>query len=205
MSKTKQPVYLQIALDVASRIAKNELEEGARISGRSVMSSEYGVSPETIRRAMKILKEEHVVDVKNNAGIIVMNKERAIQYVESASSFVDVTELRHKLNRSIKKRRELDAEIESLIEQIVDLTSRFTSSDPLSRFEYRISTNSPLAGQSAKDAQFFQKTGMTIVAINRNGEMILTPDPNDIFQVHDILILMGHLNHFNNLEKWYKD
>lgn len=205
MSKTRQPVYLQIALDVASRIAKNELEEGERISGRSVMSSEYGVSPETIRRAMKILKEEHVVDVKNNAGIIVMDKERAIQYVESASSFVDVTELRHKLNRYIEKRRELDGEIESLIEQIVDLTSRFTSSDPLSRFEYRIPTGSLLIGQSAKDAQFFQKTGMTIVAINRKGEMILTPDPNDVFQENDTLILMGHLNHFNNLEKWYKD
>ena len=43
--------YLQIALDLATRIARGELAEGSRIYGRSVMASEYGVSPETIRRA----------------------------------------------------------------------------------------------------------------------------------------------------------
>ena len=32
--------YLQIALDLARRIAKGELPEGSRIYGRSVMASE---------------------------------------------------------------------------------------------------------------------------------------------------------------------
>ena len=45
--------YLQIALDLATRIAKGELPEGSRIYGRSVMASEYNVSPETIRRALR--------------------------------------------------------------------------------------------------------------------------------------------------------
>ena len=43
--------YLQIALDIAQRIAKGELPEGSRIYGRSLMASEYNVSPETVRRA----------------------------------------------------------------------------------------------------------------------------------------------------------
>ena len=34
--------YLQIALDLATRIAQGELAEGSRIYGRSVMASEYG-------------------------------------------------------------------------------------------------------------------------------------------------------------------
>ncbi len=37
--------YLQIALDLASRIAGGELKEGSKIYGRSMMASEYGVSP----------------------------------------------------------------------------------------------------------------------------------------------------------------
>ena len=41
------PVYLQIAVDIASRIARGEFKENTKIYGRSVMSSEYGVSPET--------------------------------------------------------------------------------------------------------------------------------------------------------------
>ena len=52
MQRTVVPSqYLQIARDLAGRIARGELEEGSRIYGRSVMASEYSVSPETIRRA----------------------------------------------------------------------------------------------------------------------------------------------------------
>ena len=49
--------YLQIALDLATRIAQGELTEGSRIYGRSVLASEYGVSPETIRKALRLLAE----------------------------------------------------------------------------------------------------------------------------------------------------
>ena len=54
--------YLQIALDLATRIARGELAEGSRIYGRSVMASEYNVSPETIRRALRLLADMKVVE-----------------------------------------------------------------------------------------------------------------------------------------------
>ena len=47
--------YLQIALDLARRIVKGELPEGSRVYGRSVMASEYNVSPETIRRGQTVI------------------------------------------------------------------------------------------------------------------------------------------------------
>ena len=54
--------YLQIALDLATRIAQGELTEGSRIYGRSVLASEYGVSPETIRKALRLLAESAEVN-----------------------------------------------------------------------------------------------------------------------------------------------
>ena len=42
-------IYAKIAMDIANRIVNGEIPEGKRLSGRSLMSSEYGVSPETIR------------------------------------------------------------------------------------------------------------------------------------------------------------
>ena len=49
MNQTVVPTqYLQIALDLARRIASGELPEGSRVYGRSMMASEYNVSPETI-------------------------------------------------------------------------------------------------------------------------------------------------------------
>ena len=55
--------YLQIALDLATRIAQGELTEGSRIYGRSVLASEYGVSPETIRKALRLLADKRPAGV----------------------------------------------------------------------------------------------------------------------------------------------
>ena len=65
--------YLQIALDLATRIAQGELTEGSRIYGRSVLASEYGVSPETIRKALRLLADMKVVDVKPQSGAVVLS------------------------------------------------------------------------------------------------------------------------------------
>ena len=51
------PIYSQVAFDIATKIATGELEEGQKFTGRSLMSSQYGVSPETIRRALKQLSD----------------------------------------------------------------------------------------------------------------------------------------------------
>jgi DNA-binding GntR family transcriptional regulator len=59
--QTTPPQYLQIAQDLATRISKGKLEEGSTLYGRSVMSSEYNVSPETIRRALRLLADMKVV------------------------------------------------------------------------------------------------------------------------------------------------
>ena len=64
--------YLQIAADVASRVAAGDLPEGERLFGRSVMASEYGVSPETIRRALRMLADMKVIDVKPQSGAVVL-------------------------------------------------------------------------------------------------------------------------------------
>mgnify|MGYP000892165127 FL=1 len=71
------PVYAQIALDIALRISKGELKENSIVYGRSVMSSEYGVSPETIRRAMKLLEDMEIVGTKQNSGTVVLSSEKA--------------------------------------------------------------------------------------------------------------------------------
>lgn len=55
MDNDTLPQYIQIALSIARRIAGGDVPEGAKISGRSKLSSEYNVSPETIRKAVRLL------------------------------------------------------------------------------------------------------------------------------------------------------
>ncbi|MDE8302334.1 TrkA C-terminal domain-containing protein [Erysipelothrix rhusiopathiae] len=193
MTKKKQARYQQIALDIAARIARNDLREGERISGRSILSSEYGVSPETIRRAMSLLEEVEVVHVANNYGVIIGSKEAAIAYLDSFSSVTDVTQLKHRLNALMDKRHEIDEEIRTIISQIVDLSGRFSFSDPLKRFEFTLHSGSKLIGQTIGSAAFYQTTKMTIIALNRQGTMILSPGPDAIFEENDVLVVVGHV------------
>ena len=58
------PQYMRIALDIANRIASGEIAERQRISGRYLLSSQYHVSPETVRKALSLLRDMDVVQVK---------------------------------------------------------------------------------------------------------------------------------------------
>ena len=89
--------YLQIALDLARRIAKGELSEGSRIYGRSVMASEYNVSPETIRRALRLLADMKVVEVKPQSGAIVLSADSARRYIANFEENSAVHALRQQL------------------------------------------------------------------------------------------------------------
>ncbi len=54
--------------------------------GRSVTSSEYSVSPETIRRALKRLADMKVVSVKPQSGAAVLSADSARRYLERYGS-----------------------------------------------------------------------------------------------------------------------
>ena len=60
--------YTRIAISLAERIASGQLKEGEKLSGRSKLSPEYNVSPETIRRTLRLLADMKVVEVKEQSG-----------------------------------------------------------------------------------------------------------------------------------------
>ena len=142
---------------------------------------------------MSLLEEVEVVHVANNYGVIIGSKESAIAYLDSFSSVTDVTQLKHRLNALMDKRHEIDEEIRTIISQIVDLSGRFSFSDPLKRFEFTLHSGSKLIGQTIGSSAFYQTTKMTIIALNRQGTMILSPGPDAIFEENDVLVVVGHV------------
>ena len=102
MKETVVPAqYLQIALDLARRIAGGELPEGSRIYGRSVMASEYSVSPETIRRALRLLADMKGVEVKPQSGAVVLSADSAQRYIDNFEDSADVHALRQRLKQQM--------------------------------------------------------------------------------------------------------
>lgn len=198
--KEQLAVYEQIALDLAARIVRGDLKEGEVLSGRSVLSSEYSVSPETIRRALNLLADDGCVKTLSNRGVQIQKKEAAVQYLEASASMQDVSELRYQLAVLMEERRALDEKIEYLLDALIDMNSRFSFSNPSMRFELEIQEGSSLVGESIASSAFYQKTKMTIIAVYREGKLILSPDPQFVFQAKDILNLVGHTRDFASTE-----
>ena len=184
--------YLQIALDLARRIAKGELPEGSRVYGRSVMASEYNVSPETIRRALRLLADMKVVEVKPQSGAVVLSADSARRYIENFEESADVRALRQQLKELMAEYADLSRRLSDTVTALVKSRDTFAAAgEPLPNYEVPIPKDSPLIGQSIGALKFWQSTGGTIVAIRRGQTVILSPGPYAELYDGDVLVLVG--------------
>lgn len=189
--KSEPPVYSQVALDIAARIAHGELKENMKISGRSLMSSEYHVSPETIRRSFQLLEDMKIIKVLPGSGAFVTSRENAAEYIEKYNIGKDFRSLKRELRLLMKERDDINERIIELIDRIFDMNERYRKSNPLYTLEFELPANSSLIGKSVHDMKFWQNTGATIVAVKRGEKMVLSPGPYLVFAPDDIIIVTG--------------
>ena len=184
--------YLQIALDLARRIAKGELAEGSRVYGRSVMASEYNVSPETIRRALRLLADMKVVEVKPQSGAVVLSADSARRYIENFEESADVRALRQQLKDLMAEYADLSRRLSDTVSALMKSRETFAAADePVPNYEVPVPKDSPLIGRSIGELKFWQSTGGTIVAIRRGQTVILSPGPYAELYDGDVLVLVG--------------
>lgn len=184
--------YLQIALDLARRVARGELAEGERFYGRSVMASEYKVSPETIRRALRLLADMKVVEVKPQSGVTVLSADSARRYIENFEENADSLALRDQMSKLMTEYRNLHRRMEDTMDALLKSQSTFSAADaPLPNYEVEVPLHSPLLGRSIGELKFWQATGGTIVAIRRGPTVILSPGPYAELYARDVIVLVG--------------
>lgn len=184
--------YLQIALDLANRIAGGELAEGQRIYGRSVMASEYNVSPETIRRALWLLSDMKVVEVKPQSGAVVLSADNARRYIETFNEEASSHSLHRQLKELVTQSAEINRQVLETVKALIKSEDTFSAaSQPLPNYEVAVPKTSPLIGKSIGALKFWQSTGGTIVAIRRGQTVILSPGPYAELYGGDVIILVG--------------
>ncbi len=185
-------VYEKIALDIANRIVRREIAVGVRLSGRSVMSSEYGVSPETIRRSFSLLEEMEVVEVKHNKGVSVVSRENAKKYITKYGKSSENKKLLSQIRHVLSEREQNDKEFFNLAKDLIEANDRFSASNPFPTYEYTIKEGSLAVGNSLGSLNFWQKTGGTVIAIRRDGSILLSPGPDLTLLEFDIIIFVGN-------------
>lgn len=185
------PVYSQIALDIAMRISRGEIQESTKLYGRSVLASQYGVSPETIRRAIKILEDVQIVKTHESKGSEVISKEKAKEYVNKFSELNDIRVKQRELKELLDELGKLSQEINEIASSIVRINEHFTVTSPFVPYEEVIPETSPLIGKTLGEVRFWQQTNATVIAIRRGDQIILSPGPYATLMAKDIIIYIG--------------
>ncbi len=184
--------YLQIALDLARRIARGEFPEGSRMYGRSVLASEYNVSPETVRRAVRLLADLKVVEVKPQSGAVVLSADSARRYIENFQGDAGAHALRQRLKDLLAEEAELHRQISETAFALVRSQDGFASAhEPFPNYEVPVPEGSPVTGKSIGELKFWQSTGGTIIAIRRGQTVILSPGPYAELYAGDVVVLAG--------------
>ncbi|CAM3718872.1 TrkA C-terminal domain-containing protein [Cohnella lubricantis] len=183
--------YKSIALDIAQRIVSGEFPVGCKISGRTILSSHYHVSPETIRKALSLLKDENIVDVSQGKEVLVTSDVNANEYITKNGYLKTAYSLKQDLELLLREKKELDRKFESLLAGIVEASDRLKNLKPYHPVEIKIGENSPVAGMTIGALQFWQNTGATIIALRRGTNVFISPGPHVVLGSGDVLVVVG--------------
>ena len=185
--------YLKIAVDLAARIASGELHEGEKLKGRSILSTEYNVSPETIRRAISILSDKKVVGINIGIGITVLSREKAIQFIKSFKDDESLFEINQHLTVLFEKRKTIEEEISFTTRKIIDMY-KYMRTDLITPVEITLPEDSHLIGKSIGNLQVWHNTGATIIGIVQENNVIISPGPYYEFAPSDSILVVGDEN-----------
>ena len=191
--RNSTPIYMQVAVDVAARISREDIKKQAKISGRSTLAGEYNVSPETIRKAMRLLSDMDIVEVKHGNGIYVASVDRALEFIERYRIRSSVNELKDELIDLMQKREAIEDKMNETMNAIIDYTSRFNHSEHITVYEYSIDMASEVIGKSIQELDFWTNTGATIVGIKRDGNILLSPPGYEKICKDDKLLYVGEV------------
>lgn len=181
--------YTRIAISLAERIASGQLKEGDKLSGRSKLSPEYNVSPETIRRTLRLLADMKVVEVKEQSGVYVLSADNARRYLHNFADQTDIRGKQQQLKELLVRQEHLNRQMAALCRDILDETSQ--TPDTLPNYYCRIPDDWPHSGTTVGALRFWQATGATIVAIRRGMSYIVSPGPYAELYAGDAVIFVG--------------
>jgi K+/H+ antiporter YhaU regulatory subunit KhtT len=191
VQKAQIPTYEKIAIDLANRINDGHYKVGEKIHGRSTLASEYKVSPETVRRAIKILEDVEIVQSTKGSGIIISSKENAFKYINRFSNIASVKDLEKQMNSLMTDREKLDDQIAETLNKIMDYAVKLRHTNPLAPIEVEVFPECKHIGKTISDLNFWQNTGGTVIGMKRNGAMVISPGPYALILEGDILLIIG--------------
>lgn len=184
------PRYIKIAHDICSKILSGEFKEGDIIKGRSLLASTYNVSPETIRKAITILANEGIVEVKQGVGIFVDSVIKAKQYADKWDAQSTIDEQYNKVTTLIEEANKLNIKLQEALNAMID-NFKYQTNETINFQKATIPQGCWLNNKTIGEVYFWNYTEATIVAVVSNGNIQTSPGPDYPLKEGDTLILVG--------------
>jgi K+/H+ antiporter YhaU regulatory subunit KhtT len=171
------PRYQQIAIEVATRIASGEYKVGDKIYARSSLASQYGVSAETARRAICVLSDLGIVSSEKGSGVTIKSRENAMDYIKQYEKRQTIDTIKEDILVSIKRQKSEMENLNNSLSELIAASEHFRSLNPFTPFQINITPKTKYINKNIAEIQFWQHTGATVIAIKRDGALLVSPGP----------------------------
>ena len=189
--KVANPRYQLIAADIAAKIVDGHYQVGDKIYARSSLASQYGVSSETARRAICVLSHLKIVETTKGSGVVIKSYENAIKFVKQHQNVHGLNKIKREIIDSVNRQKNEIRRIDDLLTTLIDSTDRYNSVNPFTPYQLKITADASCLSKSIGDASFWHNTTATIIAVERDKTMIISPGPYTIFKENDIIYFVG--------------
>lgn len=203
MKAVKQPRYQQIAIKIAEKIVNNEFKVGEKISARSTLAPTFGVSPETARKAISILKDLEIVDSVHGSGVRVLSRQKAQKFLTQHQEVQSLQDLQEEILESVSRQQSELANFSEILDKLVDQTQHFQHSNPLTPVEFELTEPSEKLGMTLGAMNLWQNTGATVVGILQDDDLIISPGPYATLKQGDTLYFVGNADTIQVLQNFF--
>ena len=197
------PRYQQIAVQIAERIVEDRYKVGEKIHARSTLASNFNVSPETARKAINVLMDLDIMEVRHGSGAYVASKEKAQEYVAKYRNVQSVQEVRQEIMEGVQRQQQELANISDLLDLLVSQTKQTREISPFIPYELKLTADAAQLEKSVVELNIWQQTGATIVAIQTDSELLLSPGPYAKLSVGNTVYFVGSELSFQRMMNYF--
>lgn len=185
------PRYQTVAVEIAQRIVEGKYREGDRLKSRSTLASTFKVSPETARKAINVLADLDIVEVRQGSGVTVISEQKATQFLAQYDVTAALSDTKQALKISLQRQKEELEQLNELVEYYFSQVSLSRSNLKWEPFELKITSENDCTNKTLSELNLWHQTGATVIALKRQGDVVLSPGPYATIQKGDILYFVG--------------
>lgn len=195
--------YQKIAVSVAQRIASGEYEVGEKLKSRTTIASTFNVSPETARKGLNILADLNILTLKHGSGAIVLSKEKAIEFINQYESTHSIAVIKEKIRQNIRHQQEGMEELSSLVNDFLMQSQNISKQFPLAPYEIIVNKDTEHFGKSIGVLNLWHQTGATVVAIEHEGQFLISPGPYAVIEKGDHIYFVGDESVYARMKNFF--